>query len=69
MGNLAVMIVGLIYGRRDVAVLAAFTWVLAIVAAAHGRRASICLGGKERAERLARLDEIRERHSPVETLF
>ena len=67
--NLAAMIVGLIYGRYHLAGLAAFTGVLAIVAAASGRRASEFLGGQQQAEGRWRAEEIRERHSPAETLF
>lgn len=46
--NVIVMVIGLVYSRFDVAGLAAFTWVMALLAAATGRRIARYLGDAHR---------------------
>ena len=49
--NAAVMVIGLVYASYQVAALAGFTWVLAVVAAAMARRASAYLRAAVRTMR------------------
>ena len=49
--NAAVMILGLVFGNYQVAALAGFTWVLAVVAAAIARRTSAYLRAAVRTMR------------------
>jgi hypothetical protein len=42
--NAAVMLIGVYYGRFDIAALAGFTWILTLIATAIGARVAANLG-------------------------